>query len=59
MRSALASLKPHHRGEPDSREQILPVKTKIGKSEANQKRRRLPELLARVHPSYLEVEVAI
>ena len=43
----------------DDDQKCLEVKTQIRNSEANQKRRRLLELLARVHPSYLEVEVAI
>ena len=43
----------------DDDQKCLEVKTQIRNSEANQKRRRLPELLARVHPSYLQVEVAI
>ena len=35
------------------------MKTQIGNSEADQKRRRLIELLTRVQPSCLDVEVAI
>jgi hypothetical protein len=43
----------------DDDRKCLDVKTQIWNSEADQKRRRLLELLARVHPSCLEVEVTI